>query len=141
LPDGTAVLIDVRADDQITPDDAAVFAATARACASVGWNYRRVGALDPVLAANLRWLSGYRHRRCLDPAGAAERAAELQQVFAQPTALLDGALAVGDPIAVLPVLFHLLWRGQLATDLTAAPLGPGSPVWAAAAGHAVGRAG
>lgn len=138
LEDGAAVVIDVRADDQITPEDAAVFATTGRACASVGWAYRRVGVLDPVVAANLRWLSGYRHRRCLHPAGAAERAAELQQVFAQPTALLDGALAVGDPIAVLPVLFHLLWCARLVTDL-AVLLGPGSPVRAAAAGHAAGR--
>jgi hypothetical protein len=141
VADGTAVVIDVRADDQITPEDAAVFATTARACASVGWAYRRVGDLDPVLAANLRWLSGYRHSRCLHPRGAAERAAALQQVFAQPTALLDGAAAVGDLIAVLPVLFHLLWCGRLVTDLAAAPLGPGSLVRAAAAGRAGGRAG
>jgi hypothetical protein len=142
LEDGTAVLIDVRADDQITPEDAAAFAATKRACALVGWAYRRVGVLDPMLAANLRWLSGYRHPRCLHPKGAAERAAALQRVFARPTALLDGALAVGDPVAVLPVLFHLLWCGRLLVDLTAAPLGPGSLVQAAAAGgRGCGRAG
>jgi hypothetical protein len=135
LEDGTAVVIDVRADDQITSEDAAVFATTARACTSVGWTYRRMGGLDAVLAANLRWLSGYRHPRCLHP----KRAAELQQVFAQPRALLDGAVAVGDPIAVLPVLFHLLWCGRLVTELAAAPLGPASPI--RAAGRAGGRIG
>jgi hypothetical protein len=44
--DGTAVVIDVRADDRIGPEDAAKFAATARACESVGWEFERVGALD-----------------------------------------------------------------------------------------------
>jgi TnsA-like endonuclease N terminal len=42
LEDGSAVLIDVRADGQIAPQDAAAFAASARACQSVGWVYRRV---------------------------------------------------------------------------------------------------
>ena len=36
---------------------AAVFAVTARFCAQVGWEYQRVGELDPVRAANLRWLA------------------------------------------------------------------------------------
>ena len=58
--DGTGLVIDVRADDRIEPGDAAKFAATTRACALAGWDYLRTGALDPVLAANLRWLSGYR---------------------------------------------------------------------------------
>jgi hypothetical protein len=137
LADGTAVVLDVRADDQIPPQDAAVFATTAQACALVGWTYRRVGGLDPVLAANLRWLAGYRHPRCLQP----QWAAQLQQVFAQPRSLMKGVVAVGDPIAVLPVLFHLLWHRRLVGDLlwhrrlvgdlTASPLGPASLLQAA----------
>ncbi|MEU3372936.1 TnsA-like heteromeric transposase endonuclease subunit [Streptomyces sp. NPDC006711] len=61
--DGTAVVLDVRPDDRIEPDDAAKFAATAAACSQVRWGFERVGILDPVLAANPRWLSGYRHPR------------------------------------------------------------------------------
>jgi hypothetical protein len=34
--------------------------------------------------------------------------------------LLAGAEQVGDPIAVLPVLYHLLWRRKLRTDLSVA---------------------
>jgi hypothetical protein len=45
LRDGTGVVLDVRDDGRIEPEDAAAFAATARACASVGWEFRRVGAL------------------------------------------------------------------------------------------------
>jgi hypothetical protein len=37
------------------------FDATAAACASLGWEYRLVGAADLIRTANLRWLVGYRH--------------------------------------------------------------------------------
>ena len=30
---------------------------------------------------------------------------------------MAGAAAAGDPLAVLPVLFHLMWRQALAADL------------------------
>ncbi|MFI6802766.1 TnsA-like heteromeric transposase endonuclease subunit [Streptosporangium canum] len=59
LVDGTGVVIDVRPDQRIDEDDALAFALTRDACDAVGWEYRRVGVLDPVLAANLRWLAGY----------------------------------------------------------------------------------
>lgn len=36
---------------------------------------------------------------------------------------MAGAAVVGDPIAVLPVLFHLLWCGELAVDVSV-PLHP-----------------
>lgn len=124
LRDGTGVVVDVRADDRIEPEDAEVFAATARACESVGWQFRRVGAMDEVRAANLRWLAGYRHPRCLH----AGRAANLQRVFREPLPLLEGAWRVGDSIAVLPTLFHLLWRQVLDTDLDSAPLSASSEV-------------
>ena len=111
--DGTGVVIDVRADERISERDAAVFAATTGVCAEVGWVYQRVGDLGPVQAANLRWLSGYRHPRFAQPG----LAARLGEVFAEPGPLLGGASAAGDPVAVLPVLFGMLWRGELAADL------------------------
>jgi hypothetical protein len=118
LVDGRGAVVDVRADGRIAPEDAEAFAVTAAACALVGWGYRRVGALDPVLAANVRWLAGYRHSRCLRE----EYRTGLVEVFARPMPLLLGAQAVGDRIAVLPSLFHLLWSGVLTTDLASAPL-------------------
>jgi hypothetical protein len=111
--DGTAVVLDVRPDERIEPEDAVKFAVTAAACARVGWNYERVGVVEPVLGANLRWLSGYRHPRVRREAVVAD----LRVVFTKPRGLLAGARAVGDPIAVLPVLFHLLWCRELAVDL------------------------
>jgi hypothetical protein len=40
---------------------------------------------------------------------------------------MAGAETAGDPMAVLPVLFHLLWRHELTADLSV-PLGPGTLV-------------
>jgi hypothetical protein len=125
LRDGTGVVIDVRDDNRIEPEDAEAFAATARACASVGWEFRRVGAMEAVRAANLRWLAGYRHPRCMD----AGRAAGLRHAFGEPRPLLDGARRAGDPIAVLPVLYHLLWAHVLEAELDTALLSPSSVVW------------
>jgi hypothetical protein len=124
--DGTGVVVDVRADQRIGDQDAAVFAATAQVCALVGWDYQRAGELAPVQAANLRWLSGYRHPRFAQPGVAAR----LGEVFAEPGSLLGGAAAAGDPVAVLPVLFGMLWRGELAADLERALLGPATLVHA-----------
>jgi len=118
------VVIDVRPDQRIGDRDAAVFAATAWFCAQVGREYQRVGELDPVRAANLRWLAGYRHPRYAQPA-LVER---LRAVFAEPTALLAGAVAAGVPAAVLPVLFGMLWRGELAADLDTCRLAPATMV-------------
>ncbi|MFJ8598609.1 TnsA-like heteromeric transposase endonuclease subunit [Streptomyces shenzhenensis] len=113
--DGTGLVVDVRPDDLIGPDDAAKFAVTAAACRSVGWDFTRVGTPEAVLMANVRWLAGYRHPRVHRP----EVAARLVEVFADGGDLLAGARRVGDQIAVLPVLFHLLWRRVLAVDLEA----------------------
>jgi hypothetical protein len=126
LADGTGVVIDVRADDRIGPEDAEAFEATARACAAAGWEFHRVGLVDPVLAANVRWLSRYRHPRCAGRPGVADA---LRRAFAAPTCLLAGTDAVGDNLSVLPVLFHLMWRRVLAADLASGTLGMSSLVW------------
>lgn len=102
--DGRGVVIDVRAEERIEPRDAEVFAATGAACAVAGWEFRRLGWIDPVLVANLRWLGGYRHPRCVR----ASVARRLEAVFAEPRGMFEGAEAVGDRLEVLPVLFHLL---------------------------------
>jgi hypothetical protein len=109
--DGTAVVIDVRPDDRVPARDAETFAVTAEACEAAGWEYRRAGDLDPVVVANVRWLSRYRHRRCLVPgiAGA------LLEAFAGGRGLFEGAELAGDRLRALPVLFHLMWQRELAT--------------------------
>jgi len=121
--DGTGVVVDVRPDDRIPARDAETFAMTAQACEAAGWEYLRAGDLDPVLVANVRWLSRYRHRRCLVP----EVAGVLLEAFAGGRGLFEGAELAGDRLRVLPVLFHLVWQRQLAADLTV-PLGTSTVV-------------
>ncbi len=118
LADGTGVVVDVRAEERIKGEDAEVFAATAAACKAVGWDYRRVGTVDPVLAANVRWLAGYRHRRNFE----AGHATRLIALCAEGRVLAEVAEEVGERLSVLPVLFHLLWTGVLRADLDAVPL-------------------
>ena len=119
LADGTGVVVDVRPDDRIPARDVETFALTASACQAAGWEYRRSGDLDPVLAANVRWLPRYRHRRCLVPG----IAGVLLEAFAGGRGLFEGAELAGDRLRVLPVLFHLMWQRQLVTDLAGGPLG------------------
>lgn len=113
--DGSAAVIDCRPIERRPARDMAKFEATERACGLVGWEYRLVGTTDAIETANVRWLAGYRHPRHHVPA-VAQR---LREMFASPTPLFAGAQDVGDPIAVLPVLFHLLWSHELDADLSA----------------------
>jgi len=108
----------------VDPEVAEVFEVTASACREAGWEFRRAGRPAAVLAANMRWLAGYRHPRCRQP----EVADALIEWLGEPMPLFAGAAAVGDRLAVLPVLYHLLWRHVLVTDLATAPLSPSSVV-------------
>jgi hypothetical protein len=54
-----------------------------------------------VTAANHRWIAGYRHPRCGNPAAEAR----LLAVFGPGLPLMEGAEVAGDPVAVLPPLF------------------------------------
>ncbi|MGH3180360.1 MAG: TnsA-like heteromeric transposase endonuclease subunit [Streptosporangiaceae bacterium] len=112
--DGGGVVVDVRPDDRIPAQDAEVFRATAAACGQAGWEFRRAGTIDPVVRANVRWLSRYRHQRSRrEPAATA-----LLEAFAGGRPLLAGAARAGDLVAVLPVAYHLLWRRELCCDLS-----------------------
>jgi hypothetical protein len=122
--DGGGVVVDVRPDDRIPAEDAEVFCVTALACGRAGWEFRRAGTIDPVLRANARWLSRCRHQRCRrEPVATA-----LLEVFAAGRPLLAGVAEVGDPVAVLPVAYHLLWRQELSCDLSVL-LGETSVMW------------
>ena len=106
--------IDSRPEGVADDGDREAFAATARACEVLGWDYAVCGEVDPVVAANHRWLAGYRHPRCGDLAAEAR----LLEVFGSGLPLMEGAEEAGDPIATLPPLFHLMWRRELLADLS-----------------------
>ncbi|MFK0195878.1 TnsA-like heteromeric transposase endonuclease subunit [Kitasatospora sp. NPDC090308] len=122
-------------------------AAVGQACARVGWVYRRLRAPDPVVVGNVRWLAGYRHPRFRGAAGVEEAVLE---AFSCPRPLVEGVRAVGNPLVVLPVVYHALWAHRLRAPLErplhgGTLLRPGS-AWAAcgsrlAAGAGSGAAG
>jgi hypothetical protein len=121
---GSAVVVDVRPDDRIPERDAETFAVTAAACESAGWGYRGSGDLDPVLVADVRWLSRYRHPRNQAP----QVAAVLLDAFTGRRGLFEGAELAGDRLRALPVLFRLMWQRQLTAGLPV-PVGMTIIVW------------
>lgn len=102
--DGTGIVIDCRPADRVRPRDAEAFAATERACGEVGWQYRLVTGHDPVWLENVRWLAGYRHRRCYRDS----LVAPLLDTFRSVRPLVEGVDRVGDPIG-LPIM---RWPGS-----------------------------
>ncbi|GAA1119103.1 TnsA-like heteromeric transposase endonuclease subunit [Streptomyces javensis] len=113
--DGTALLADCPSHPDAGGERSMKAAdAVVQACADIGWTYRRLPPLDDVLAANLKWLAGYRHPR---NAGRSGLMPAVLEAFARPRPLLEGAQATGDPIEVLPAVFHALWHGQLTANL------------------------
>ncbi|MER8012370.1 TnsA-like heteromeric transposase endonuclease subunit [Streptomyces sp. NPDC094149] len=127
--DGAALLADCPSRIGAGGERAAQAAAVmAEVCAQVGFVYRRLAPVDEVLAVNLVWLAGYRHPR---NAGGPLLVQALQEAFVEPLPLLEGAARVGDALTVLPSVFHALWSGRLAADLSA-PLHERVTVWAVA---------
>ncbi|MEU1056852.1 TnsA-like heteromeric transposase endonuclease subunit [Streptomyces sp. NPDC005876] len=118
--DGRALLADCPATTAPAAGQAErAAAALEAACAAVGFTYRRLAPPGKVVAANVRWLAGYRHPRHRD-AGGLEQA--VLEAFAAERPLMAGAAAAGGVLTALPVLYHALWSGRLAADLTR-PLG------------------
>lgn len=128
---GGAVVVDIKPDNLIDENDPVNFAATAALCGEVGWAYQRLGELAPVLSANLRWLAGYRHERVTN--GSIARRAREAVEHCPGVSLGDLANDVGEPLLVLPTIFHMLWSHHLAADLLERPFSltsrvyPGSP--------------
>jgi len=113
--DGTALLADCPSRADAGGERALKAAAVmAQACARVGWSYRRLGPPDPVSAANLRWLAGYRHPR---NGGRPGLTVSVLEAFTQARPLIEGVEAIGDPIEVLPCVFHALWHARLSVSL------------------------
>ncbi|WP_240634081.1 TnsA-like heteromeric transposase endonuclease subunit [Streptomyces dengpaensis] len=133
--DGTGLLADCpsspTAGSELTQRARMVLEA---ACARVGWVYRSLEPPGAVRTANLRWLAGYRHPRHQGPSWL--RSA-LAAVFAVPRPLGDGVALAGDPLQVLPALYHACgpgswWRRSMNRSASRRCSAPAPP--AAAAG-------
>jgi hypothetical protein len=113
LADGSGLLVDCASRDGVSEritDNAPVVASAAQA---VGWRHCVAAVPDPVFAANVRWLAGFRHPRNAQPG----RMAEIAACFARPRPLVEGVRQLGDPIEVWPAVFHALWNGTLSAPL------------------------
>jgi hypothetical protein len=114
--DGRALLADCPAAAEPAAGRAARAAAVLEAaCAAAGFTYRRLVPPEKVVAANMRWLAGYRHPRHRDVGGLEQAVLE---AFATARPLMAGAAAAGETLTTLPVLYHALWGGRLVADLT-----------------------
>jgi hypothetical protein len=111
--DGSAALIDCSGSGHVSGRLARVARPMTAAARAVGWRYRILGAPDTVVVANVRWLAGYRHPRH----ASGVPANEVRTCFARPRPLVEGVRALGDPIAMWPVVFHALWHGALSVPL------------------------
>ncbi len=117
---GDGIVVDVRPERLVDGDAREAFESTVALCDRAGWTYRRVGDQPPIRAANLRWLAGYRNPRNRRQ----EFVTDLISLLAlSPKAIGDAALAVGEPILVLPTLYHLLWTHEIEADVDSAPIG------------------
>lgn len=117
---GDGVVVDVRPDRLVDDEAREAFDSTVEVCGRAGWTYRRAGEQPPIRAANLRWLAGYRNPRN-----------RRQDVVTDLVCLLTpnlntiggAAIAAGEPILVLPTLYHLLWTHEIDVDVDSAPIG------------------
>jgi hypothetical protein len=99
------------------------------ACGQAGWEFRRAGAIDPVVRAK----SGGCRDTGTSAAAESRRQPELLETFTSGMPLLAGVSQVGDPVVVLPAAYHLLWRRELACDMSVL-LGSSSMAWRVPAG-------
>lgn len=129
LADGQGVLADCTAGRELSQRQRSLAAAVGEVCVAVRWRYWVLGPVDPVYRRNVTWLAGFRHPRYR---GSERLAAALRESFAGRTPLGEGVRRTGDPMVVLPALFHALWAGRLSADL-GAPMHERMPVWAPAA--------
>jgi hypothetical protein len=128
-PNGDATVVDVRPDARVDNDARDAFEAARRLCDEVGWNYCRTGEQPPIRAANLRWLAGYRNLRNRVAAVATSLISELET--AGPTTISALARAAGDPVLVLPTLYHLMWTHEISVDASSTLLNMNTIVEAA----------
>jgi hypothetical protein len=126
---GDATVVDVRPDARIDNDAKEAFEASRRLCDEVGWSYCRIGEQPSIRAANLRWLAGYRNVRNRMASVATSLIAELQTVG--PMTISALASAAGDPVLVLPTLYHLMWTHEISVDVSSTLLNMNTIVEAA----------
>ncbi|MFF9135506.1 TnsA-like heteromeric transposase endonuclease subunit [Streptomyces sp. NPDC014806] len=117
LADGQRVLADCTSRTEFSQGQRSLAQLMDELCVAVGWRYWVLGPVSPLYRRNVAWLSGYRHPRYR---GGAVVDAALQEAFAEPTPLVEGADGFSNSLLVMPAVFNALWSGRLLADLDAA---------------------
>jgi hypothetical protein len=112
------VVVDVKPEQFLTrPTIASTFAWTRELVEARGWRYEVWSGTASAEQENLRFLAGYRRPWLFDPAVLDQvRSAGLED--ATMSEWIRGLLDC-DPATARAAVLHLLWRGELKTDLSA----------------------
>lgn len=123
-------VVDVKAPSRMKdPTVIAQFDWTRQVCSRRGWVYETWSGAEPAVVENVRFLAGYRRRDLVQTSLIAR---VLEAAADQPTiGGIEAALAGRPYETVRPVVLHLVWSGQLVTDLRA-PLNRASRIRVAA---------
>jgi hypothetical protein len=111
------VVIDIKPQHLLDkPTVAYTFAWTRRLVEVRGWQYEVWSGAPPAELENLRFLAGYRRSWLFETASLDQvRGADVEgRTFGEVVRGIDGC----DPAAAQAAVLHLLWRGELTTDLS-----------------------
>ena len=129
LTDAEPVVIDVTRKERLeTPKFKLLFDRTRRFVESRGGRYELAHEPPRTEYLNIRFLAGYRRPWLFDP----KHVVEVRGLAEQSTRATVDEIASSTGLSrstALPVLLHLLWRQDLAFDITQR-LSPATPVWA-----------
>src|SRR5215472_15996885 len=117
VTDHGLVVVDVKPEHLMAkPTVAYTFAWTRRLVEARGWQYEVWSGAQPSELENLRFLAGYRRPWLFDSALLdGVRVADVEgRTFGEVVRGLVGS----DPAAARAAVLHLLWRGELKTDLS-----------------------
>ncbi len=120
-------VVDVKAPGRrADPEVRAVMEWTRRVAGLRGWVFEEWYGAPPRLLDNVSFLAGYRRRGLIDQ----ELIPVVLEVAGEPSPVADVERRVSHahPALVRPVVMHLLWSGDLVTDM-GRPLGGDSMIW------------
>lgn len=117
VDDSRAVTVwDVRALDEQDDDFRAKSRVTRDACTIAGWRYEVFSGLDVIERMNLLWLHGFRRR----PPWTERYENAIRMMAAAGNATVGALFGADDGSEeVKPVVWHLLWAGDLSVDVNA----------------------
>ncbi|WP_022891117.1 TnsA-like heteromeric transposase endonuclease subunit [Agromyces subbeticus] len=114
---GDGAVIDVRPEHLIDDHSADVFERTNDLCKQMGFQYRLIPAMDPMLVKNLLFLARY---RADEYTATTDQLRALRRFSAQPISLQEivSRLGSSDRAAGLAAAYSLIWHGAIDIDLS-----------------------